>query len=97
MSVRALSTTVEAAGVAGSKVVVVDVIDSDSVAFYGHHDLQTLPMGDRSVLSLSPLNERSVLIGGKPPAWKCRTRLRARRSCVECLRPNTERGANYRK
>lgn len=52
--VRALSTIVEAARVAGGKVVVVDAIDAGATAFYRHHDFQPLPnRPDRLVMKLS--------------------------------------------
>lgn len=52
--VRALSTIVEAARVAGGKVVVVDAIDAGAAAFYQHHDFQPLPnRPDRLVMKIS--------------------------------------------
>lgn len=52
--VRALSTIVEAARVAGGKLVVVDAIDAGAAAFYRHHDFQPLPSRpDRLVMKLS--------------------------------------------
>lgn len=52
--VRALSTIVEAARVAGGKLVVVDAIDAGAAAFYRHHDFQSLPnRPDRLVMKLS--------------------------------------------
>lgn len=52
--VRALDTTLDAARVAGGKVVVVDAIDTESAAFYGHHDFEPLPdRPDRLVMKLS--------------------------------------------
>jgi GNAT superfamily N-acetyltransferase len=52
--VRALSTIVEAARLAGGKLIVVDAIDSDAVAFYRHHHFEPLPnRPDRLVLKLS--------------------------------------------
>jgi GNAT superfamily N-acetyltransferase len=52
--VRALSTIVEAARVAGGKMVVVDAIDAEAAAFYRHHDFQALPnRPDRLVMKLS--------------------------------------------
>lgn len=52
--VRALGTIVEAARVAGGKLVVVDAIDAEAAAFYRHHDFQPLPnRADRLVMKLS--------------------------------------------
>ncbi len=52
--VRALSTIVEAARVAGGKLVVVDAIDAGVASFYRHHDFQPLPnRPDRLVMKLS--------------------------------------------
>ncbi len=52
--VRALSTIVEAARLAGGKLVVVDAIDAGAAAFYRHHDFQPLPnRPDRLVMKLS--------------------------------------------
>lgn len=52
--VRALATIIDAARVAGGKLVVVDAIDSDAEAFYRHHDFQPLPnRTDRLVMKLS--------------------------------------------
>lgn len=52
--VRALATIVEAARVAGGKVVVVDAIDPGAAAFYRHHDFEPLPSReDRLVMKLS--------------------------------------------
>ena len=52
--VRALGTILDAARVAGGKVVVVDAIDGDAEAFYRHHDFQPLPnRSDRLVMKLS--------------------------------------------
>jgi GNAT superfamily N-acetyltransferase len=52
--VRALDTTLDAARVAGGKVVVVDAIDTEAAAFYRHHDFEPLPdRPDRLVMKLS--------------------------------------------
>jgi GNAT superfamily N-acetyltransferase len=52
--VRALDTIIDAARVAGGKLVVVDAIDADAEAFYRHHDFQPLPgRADRLVMKLS--------------------------------------------
>jgi GNAT superfamily N-acetyltransferase len=52
--VRALNTILEAARVAGGKLVVVDAIDAEAEAFYRHHDFQPLPnRTDRLVMKLS--------------------------------------------
>ena len=52
--VRALGTIVEAARVAGGKLVVVDAIDAEAAAFYRHHDFQPLSnRTDRLVMKLS--------------------------------------------
>ena len=52
--VRALDTTLDAARVAGGKVVVVDAIDTKAAAFYRHHDFEPLPdRPDRLVMKLS--------------------------------------------
>lgn len=52
--VRALGTIIEAARVAGGKVVVVDAIDQAAAAFYRHHDFEPLPnREDRLVMKLS--------------------------------------------
>jgi GNAT superfamily N-acetyltransferase len=51
--VRALGTIIDAARLAGGKVVVVDAIDSEADAFYRHHDFQPLPnRSDRLVMKL---------------------------------------------
>jgi len=52
--VRALSTIIAAARVAGGKLVVVDAIDARAAAFYRHHDFLSLPdRPDRLVIKLS--------------------------------------------
>lgn len=52
--VRALGTIIEAARVAGGKVVVVDAIDHRAAAFYRHHNFEPLPnREDRLVMKLS--------------------------------------------
>jgi GNAT superfamily N-acetyltransferase len=52
--VRALSTIVEAARIAGGKLAIVDAIDAGAVAFYRHHDFQPPPnRPDRLVMKLS--------------------------------------------
>ena len=52
--VRALDTIIDAARIAGGKLVVVDAIDADAEAFYRHHDFQPLPnRSDRLVMKLS--------------------------------------------
>lgn len=52
--VRALGTIVEAARVAGGKVVIVDAIDQTAAAFYRHHDFEPLPnRDDRLMMKLS--------------------------------------------
>lgn len=52
--VRALATIVDAARVAGGKLIVVDAIDEEAAAFYRHHDFQPLPnRADRLVMKLS--------------------------------------------
>lgn len=52
--VRALDTIIDAARVAGGKLVVVDAIDGAAEAFYRHHDFQPLPRrADRLVMKLS--------------------------------------------
>jgi len=52
--IRALDTIIDAARVAGGKVVVVDAIDGDAEAFYRHHDFQPLPnRSDRLVMKIS--------------------------------------------
>jgi GNAT superfamily N-acetyltransferase len=52
--VRALRTILEAARVAGGKLIVVDAIDDAAVAFYRHHDFVVLPdPSDRLVMKLS--------------------------------------------
>ena len=52
--VRALSTIIEAARVAGGKLIVVDAIDNGAAAFYRHHDFEPLPnRPDRLVMKLS--------------------------------------------
>lgn len=52
--VRALDTIIDAASVAGGKLVVVDAIDAAAEAFYRHHDFQPLPnRSDRLVMKLS--------------------------------------------
>ena len=51
---RALRTVIDAARVAGGKLVVVDAIDAGAEAFYRHHDFQPLPhRSDRLVMKLS--------------------------------------------
>lgn len=52
--VRALHTILEAARVAGGKLVVVDAIDDAAAAFYRHHDFVAFPdRSDRLVMKLS--------------------------------------------
>lgn len=52
--VRALGTVIDAARIAGGKVVVVDAIDADAAAFYRHHDFEPLPdQPNRLVMKLS--------------------------------------------
>lgn len=52
--VLALELVLDAAIVAGGKVVVVDAIDSDAAAFYEHHDFVPLPnRHDRLIMKLS--------------------------------------------
>lgn len=52
--VRALRTTIDAARIAGGKLIVVDAIDNDAIAFYRHHDFEPLPSRpDRLVMKLS--------------------------------------------
>jgi GNAT superfamily N-acetyltransferase len=52
--VRALRMTIEAARIAGGKLVIVDAIDDDAAAFYRHHDFEPLPNGpDRLAMTLS--------------------------------------------
>jgi GNAT superfamily N-acetyltransferase len=52
--VRALDTIIDAARLAGGKLVVVGAIDADAEAFYGHHDFQPLPgRADRLVMKPS--------------------------------------------
>jgi GNAT superfamily N-acetyltransferase len=52
--VRALQTIVDAALVAGGKLVVVDAIDDAAAAFYRHHDFVPLPnRSDRLVMKMS--------------------------------------------
>lgn len=52
--VRALVSIIDAARVAGGKLVVVDAIDAEAEAFYRHHDFQPLPdRTDRLVMKLS--------------------------------------------
>ena len=51
---HALNTILDAARTAGGKLVVVDAIDDDATAFYGHHDFEPLPdRPDRLVMKLS--------------------------------------------
>ena len=70
--VRALDTIIDAARVAGGKLVVVDAIDADAEAFYRHHDFQPLPnRNDRLVMKLSTaaraLNKRlAVNVNSRP-------------------------------
>lgn len=52
--VRALGTVLDAARVAGGKLVVVDAIDAEAAAFYRHHDFEPLPdQPNRLVMKLS--------------------------------------------
>lgn len=52
--VRALRMTIEAARIAGGKLVIVDAIDDAAAAFYRHHDFEPLPnRPDRLVMKLS--------------------------------------------
>ena len=52
--VRALGTIVAAARAVGGKLVIVDAIDDQAVAFYRHHDFEPLPdRPDRLVMKLS--------------------------------------------
>ncbi|HVX17904.1 MAG TPA: GNAT family N-acetyltransferase [Acidimicrobiales bacterium] len=52
--VRALDTIIAAARRAGGRVVIVDAIDDDAVAFYEHHDFRRLPgQSWRLVMKLS--------------------------------------------
>jgi GNAT superfamily N-acetyltransferase len=52
--VRALDTIIDAARVAGGKLVIVDAIDAEAEAFYRHHDFQPVPnRSDRLVMKLS--------------------------------------------
>ena len=52
--VRALRMTIEAARIAGGKLVIVDAIDNAAAAFYRHHDFEPLPnRPDRLVMKLS--------------------------------------------
>jgi GNAT superfamily N-acetyltransferase len=52
--VHALRTIVDAARVAGGKLVVVDAIDAAAARFYRHHDFEPLPnRADRLVMKLS--------------------------------------------
>lgn len=52
--VRALGAIVDAARVAGGKLVLVDAVDAEAEAFYHHHDFQPLPnRTDRLVMKLS--------------------------------------------
>jgi predicted N-acetyltransferase YhbS len=52
--VRALRTILDAARVAGGKLVVVDAIDDAAASFYRHHDFVPLPeRSDRLVMKLS--------------------------------------------
>jgi GNAT superfamily N-acetyltransferase len=52
--VRALGMIIDAARVAGGKLVVVDAIDAQAAAFYLHHDFDPLPdRPDRLVMKLS--------------------------------------------
>ena len=52
--VRALHTIVDAARVAGGRLIVVDAIDDAAAAFYRHHDFAPLPnRADRLVMKLS--------------------------------------------
>lgn len=52
--VRALATVIDAARVAGGKLVVVDAIDADAAAFYRHHDFEPFPdQPNRLVMKLS--------------------------------------------
>lgn len=48
--IAALTTVIEAARVAGGKVVVVDAIDEDAAAFYGHHDFIPVPGNPRRLV-----------------------------------------------
>lgn len=48
--VEALTTIVAAARRAGGRVVLVDAIDDDAVAFYRHHDFQPLPGHERRLV-----------------------------------------------
>ena len=52
----ALATILDAARVAGGKVVIVDAIDPAAAGFYGHHDFEPLPnRAARLVLKLSTI------------------------------------------
>jgi GNAT superfamily N-acetyltransferase len=52
--VLALELVLDAAAVAGGKVVVVDAVDSDAASFYEHHDFVPLPnRPDRLTMKLS--------------------------------------------
>ncbi|MDP9336664.1 MAG: N-acetyltransferase [Actinomycetota bacterium] len=59
--VRALGTIIDAARVAGGKLVVVDAIDADAEAFYRHHDFQPLP--NRSVRLVMKLSTAARALG----------------------------------
>lgn len=48
--VHALGTIIDAARKAGGRVVVVDAIDDDAMAFYEHHDFDSLPGHDRRIV-----------------------------------------------
>lgn len=51
---RALRMTVDAARIAGGKLVIVDAIDDKAAAFHRHHDFEPLPgQPDRLVMKLS--------------------------------------------
>ena len=60
--VRALGTIIDAARVAGGKLVVVDAIDAQAAAFYLHHDFEPLPdRPDRLVMKLSTATRRTAV------------------------------------
>ncbi|MBI4730321.1 MAG: GNAT family N-acetyltransferase [Acidobacteria bacterium] len=55
--VRALETCVEAARVAGGKLVVVDAVDEAARRFYEHHDFEAIPQDpSRLVMKLSTVS-----------------------------------------
>ena len=69
--VRALDTVIDAARVAGGKLVIVDARDAGAEAFYWHHDCQPLPdRNDRLVMNSAPRHARSRKVGlVREPDW----------------------------